>query len=122
MKRESMIVGGCTFNRWRYATWPLVSAGVEERGFRVGARAWPILRFGFFDVSRSLIQFSREDRSVLIPWESVRRIELRRPRQLLLTMVNGWTFRFSSNSESLKGMVEEAQSHLSGPSEGSRDA
>lgn len=121
MSLEAMVVGGCTFNRWRKATWPLVSAGVEDGGFRVGARVWPILLFGFFDV-RSLIQLSRADCSVLIPWESVRRVELRRPNQLLLTMVNGWTFRFGSGSESLNRMFEDAQSHLSGRSEGSRDA
>lgn len=121
MARESMIVGGCTFNRWRYATWPLVSAGVEDRGFRVGARVWPILLFGFFDVDRSLIEFSRDDRSVLIPWKSIQGVELRRPNEVSLTMVDGWRFRFGTISEPLERLFAESQAHLSGSSEGSRD-
>lgn len=108
-----MLVGGSTFNRWKYATWPLVSAGVEARGFRVGARAWAILRFGFLGVDRSLVEFSRADRSVLIPWQSVQRLELRRPNELTLTLVSGWTFRFGTMSEPLGRLVTEGQAHLS---------
>ena len=122
MGREAMVVGGCTFRGWRYATWPLVSAGVEDQGFRVGARAWPILRFGFFDADQSLIEFSRESRSVLIPWTSVREVELRRPNSLSLAMLDGWKLGFETHSEPLSGLVEEARAHLAGSSHGSRDA
>lgn len=108
------IVGGCTFNRWRCATWPLVSARVEERGFRVRARS-AILRFGFVDVDRSLIEFCRESRSVVIPWRSVRRVELRRQRALSLTLVDGWVLTFGTISESLDGLAEEARAHLPTP-------
>lgn len=122
MARESTIVGGCTFNRWRYATSPLVSAGVEDRGFRVSTRIWPVLLFGFFGVDRSLIEFSREDRSVLILWKGVRGIELRRPNALSLTMVDGWKLGFDTVAEPLSGLVAEAQAHVSGSSQDSRDA
>lgn len=122
MGREAMVVGGCTFSGWRYATWPLVSAGVEDQGLRVGARTWPILRFGFFDADRSLIEFSRESRSVLIPWTSVRGVELRRPNSLSLTMVDGWKLGFGTISEPLSWLVEEARAYLPGSSHDSRDA
>lgn len=122
MDGEAMVVGGCTFNRWRYATWPLVSAGVEDRGFRVGARLWPILRFGFFDANPSLIEFSRETRSVLIPWESVREVELRRSNLLSLTMVDGWTLRFDTIAEPVTRLVEKARAYLPVSAEDHRDA
>ncbi|MCB2177092.1 MAG: hypothetical protein KQH57_14865 [Actinomycetales bacterium] len=109
-----MIVGGCTFNRWRYASWPLVSAGAEDHGFRVGARLWPILLFGFLDVDRSLIEPHRESRSVLIPWESVRGVELRRPNVLSLTLLDGWRLRFGTISGPLDGLADEARAHLPG--------
>ncbi len=114
VEAESMIVGGCTFNRWRYATWPLVSAGVEDRGFRVGTRFWPILLFGFIDVDRSLIESRRESRSVLIPWTSVREVELRRANALSLTLVDGWTLRFGTISKPLDRLADQAHTHLPG--------
>lgn len=121
MTREP-IVGGCTFNRWRYATWPLVWATVEDRGLRIGARLWPVLRFGFLDVDRSLIEFSRQDRSALILWASVRSIELRRPNELELTMVDGWNLKFGSMSAPLHRLVAEAHSHMPSSSRGTHDA
>lgn len=115
MARLSVMVGGCTFNRWRYATWPLISVGVDGRGFRVGA-VLPVLLFGFVDADRSLIEFSRSDRSVLIPWKSVREISSRRPTELSMTMVDGWRLRFGTVSEPVHGLVEEARAHMSGRS------
>lgn len=49
---EPMIVGGCSLNGWRYATWLLKSVGVEDRRFRIAARLWPILAFGLLDPDR----------------------------------------------------------------------
>lgn len=114
MVPEPMVVGGCTFNRWRYATWPFVSAGVEDRGFRVAARIWPIVLFGFLDVDRSLVEFSRQDRSVLIPWKAIRSVELRRSNEVELILADGWRLRFGTPSEPLGWLVGHVGVRLTG--------
>lgn len=119
---EPMTVGGCTFNGWRYATWPLVSAGVEDRGFRVAARVWPILAFGFLDADRALIERDRETRSVLVPWENVREIRLRRHNDLSLRLVDGWRLRFFTPSEPLDELAARAHAYLAGRPERGGDA
>ncbi|NCT90482.1 hypothetical protein GXB85_05905 [Cellulomonas sp. APG4] len=116
MTHERTVHGGCTFNRWRYATWPLVWARVEEHGFRFGARIWPVLWFGLLDIDRSLVDLSRKDRSALIPWTGVRRVELRRPNELELVMVDGWKLRFATVAVPLHPLVAEAHSRLVGSS------
>ena len=114
MAREPMVVGGCTFNRWKYATSPLVSAGVEDRGVRIGARFWPVLQFGFLGVDRSLVEFSPEGDLVLIPWRSIREVRSRRSNQLTVILLDGWTLRFDSGPRRLDALIGEARVHLSG--------
>lgn len=113
MGGESTIVGGGTFPGLRYATWPLISIGVEDGGVRVGSRFWPVLLFGFLDVDRSLVELRRAERAVLIPWSSIRSAVLRRPNALTLTMTDGWRFGFGS-SGSLERFVEDVRARLSG--------
>ncbi len=122
MARESTIVGGGTFNWWWYATWPLISAGVADRGLRVGARFWPILVVGFAGADPRLIELSRADRSALIPWTSIREITLRRSNLLRLTLVDGWRFTFDTIGEPLDGLVEAAQARMAESSRDQRDS